>query len=1052
MLRLTCVASLVAVFSLASFGCAKSEYSLLISADSVGDLDSVRVRVLPTDHSRSLSVSGERPVHKSARELHTEPLRVAIPFQRETDVLVQIIAHGPAGTFVATRCYHIDGVVRDTVMLVALDAATADQDQDGFSPTPSSLCSDPDGAGGMVACDFACADTVAADCRGCVGSTCPSDPVDFSGIIYPGAPEFCEDGVDQDCSGADIACGDNDGDGSSACRATATTGACDCDDQDATRNPSASDVCGDGIDQNCDGRDAACDRDGDGYTADITIGGTPDCDDTNASINPGVTEICTPDGETPVDENCNGVADELSSCLKPDLDLDGFDVCPPGVTAGCDLNDCDPGVYPRAPEICGNGVDENCDGSAPMCSTGDVDDDGFASMSVGGTDCNDSLLEGASIHPGAGDRCDDGIDQDCDGIDQPCGSDDTDGDGYVGAGDCDEGDATINAGVTADACNGANDDCDLTTDEVLVSMSDHGCVLTGRDSGQPRAAITFNTILHCGACRSSCNPGTALVADACIADPGAGGALACDCSGDSAVRACGGGRSDACCPGQGCVNLDTSMNSCGMCGRACESARADSCAGGNCACGSGPACTGSDVCCGGSCVAPSTDVNNCGGCGNVCTPSDVPHAEIKCQSGECAVRSCLDGWDDCSAAPGCESSTRTAEHCGSCDATCPSGGTCATGECLPNTCPSGEADCDGTGPGGCIRLNTNTNCHSCNTACTIPNGVGDCSTGTCAVGTCTAGFADCDGIASNGCEANILTDTAHCGALCNACSNSAVHGTAECRDGVCEAVAGTCQAGFIDCDDEMPGCESVDMSSTCNECMAMCTSSIVHGTASCMGGFCHATDCDMGYRDCDGNPSTITCSVESLDTSCNECGMPCTAAMVGGMPSCEGGVCHATGCDGSMGLMDCDSGAGVMCVSTRTLTDCGACGVPCSGLANTTPSCATGSCVNTCSPGFMECNSNPADGCEPISLATTCNECGNICVIPNATASCAGGMCHVESCDVGYGNCDGDANTCETISASTQCGSSCTDCTTAGNVCCETSLGSGAYECRASCS
>ncbi len=84
------------------------------------------------------------------------------------------------------------------------------------------------------------------------GFTDDVDCDDGDDTVYPGAPEVCDDGIDQDCDGADEACPpvDSDGDG--------YTDDVDCDDGDDTVYPGAPEVCDDGIDQDCDGADEAC--------------------------------------------------------------------------------------------------------------------------------------------------------------------------------------------------------------------------------------------------------------------------------------------------------------------------------------------------------------------------------------------------------------------------------------------------------------------------------------------------------------------------------------------------------------------------------------------------------------------------------------------------------------------------------------------------------------------------------------------------------------------------------------------------------------------------
>ena len=97
------------------------------------------------------------------------------------------------------------------------------------------------------------------------------------------------------------------------------------------------------------------------------------------------------------------------------------------ITTAGDCDDTNPAVNPGAFEICGNTVDENCDGITTQSVTWyeDYDNDGFGNPSVSqsvcsqpagyvadNTDCLDSL---ASAFPGANEVPGDGLDNNCNG-------------------------------------------------------------------------------------------------------------------------------------------------------------------------------------------------------------------------------------------------------------------------------------------------------------------------------------------------------------------------------------------------------------------------------------------------------------------------------------------------------------------------------------------------------------------------------------------------------------------------------------------------------------
>ncbi len=132
----------------------------------------------------------------------------------------------------------------------------------------------------------------------------------------------------------------------------------DCNPSNAAVYHGVAELCN-GVDDNCDAAtDEGFDFDGDGY---VTCGDKLDCDDNDPAVHPGAEEICD-DGK---DNDCDGAKDmDDPYCLCSDNDKDGFDTCHEPI----DCDDNEPKVNPKAKEICGNMIDENCDGFDKACS------------------------------------------------------------------------------------------------------------------------------------------------------------------------------------------------------------------------------------------------------------------------------------------------------------------------------------------------------------------------------------------------------------------------------------------------------------------------------------------------------------------------------------------------------------------------------------------------------------------------------------------------------------------------------------------------------------
>jgi len=145
-------------------------------------------------------------------------------------------------------------------------------------------------------------------CRYCHVSTRSEVTPQMTGYLTTGPCYFCP--TDSACVVGPV---DGDGDGYAS--------DVDCNDLDASVNPGVLEICDDGVDNDCNGLtdafDPACpitctDGDGDGFSFEGGACGMIDCDDSNPDVYPGATEVCN-DG---IDQDCSG-ADRTRGKICP---------------------------------------------------------------------------------------------------------------------------------------------------------------------------------------------------------------------------------------------------------------------------------------------------------------------------------------------------------------------------------------------------------------------------------------------------------------------------------------------------------------------------------------------------------------------------------------------------------------------------------------------------------------------------------------------------------------------------------------------------------------
>ncbi len=687
-----------------------------------------------------------------------------------------------------------------------------------------------------------------------------------------------------------------------------------------------------------------------------------------------------------------------------------------------------------------------------------------------------------------------------------------------------------NAGMCAvGACAANFANCDMAAAngcEVNTQTSTMHCGGCGRACATPPNAVA---VCRAGTCDFTCMAGFSD----CDRNPANGcetnlatDALNCMMCGNRCMApvgrvplcqmgACGTGRAD--CPmGSGdCNGMEvdgcetntftgvsgTSMgaqvvNNCGACGRTCNFSNAASqCLAGTCVIG---ACTGSFRNCNGDqmdgCEANTqSDVAHCGACGMSCG-GRFANATPTCTAGTCALASCNAGFANCNnmAGDGCEIDTRNnPSHCGRCGGACAAGQQCINSVCTL-VCPTGQVNCSGR----CVDLNTdNGNCGTCGTACGPGQVCSDrvCRTncgpgqtacsGTCrdlandrancnACGrVCGAGESCVNSVctlvcptgqtACSGTCRDLTNDAANCNACGTTCSGRFANSAANCVASAC--ALGTCNAGFANCDNNNSnGCEANTNTSTthCGACGNTC--SFPNASATCASGRCALGACNSGFGNCDGIAENgCETNLNTAVNNCRTCGNPCSTTTPGLVPVCTMATCGTALGTCPTGRADCNGNAGDGCeVETSTsLANCGACGSACT-RANGAVSCTGGVCLlGTCNMGFGNCDGDAVNGCETNTTTSTthCGGCGRPCFFANAAATCASGTCALGACAPNFANCDTNPNDgCEAALQSDRnnCGACGRQCAS-GEVCslgvCTVQCQSGQSNCSGSC-
>jgi len=645
-----------------------------------------------------------------------------------------------------------------------------------------------------------------------------------------------------------------------------------------------------------------------------------------------------------------------------------------------------------ADEVCGDGVDNDCDGvtdddttpTATTCGIGPCAATGTLTC-VDGTP-SDSCAPGT---PAADDATCDAIDDDCDGTaddefaagPSTCGSGACASSGPRTCADGHEVDTCLPLPPAADdaTCDATDDDCDGLTDEDVAAVPLTCGVGACAASGQ-RACVAGDLV-------DQCEPGQPEPDDA-----------TCDAIDDD-------------CDGQTDEDVAPTITTCGA--GACAAEGLTTCVDGSIL----------DSCAPGQ---PAADDATCDAIDDDCdgaTDDDYLSRPVECGVGACLAHgttACVAGVEDDSCAPGDGSGT-------------------------DGVCNGLDDDCDGVADDDYLPIATTCGLGAC-AAAGLKTCVGGVEADSCQAGvpaladaTCNAQDDDCDGSPDD----DYLPVATTCGV--GACAST---GAKACLDGVetdsCQAGVpalddATCDAIDDDCDGS-PDDDYAGRGVTCGvgACQAagttVCQGGVEHDSCTPLGGAGLDTICNGVDDDCDGATD------EDYAASPTTCGVgACQAAgqrrCVGGLEtdSCSPGAPAPADptCDGRDD--DCDGSADDDYVAPVTTCGVGACQR--SGLLG----CQGGSPLDSCTPGQpgtsdASCNGvdDDCDGATDEGYVPHGVACGVGACQATGTSTCEGGV-ERDSCTPGSGTasdvvCNGLDDDCDGltdedfVAAPTTCG------------------------------